>query len=523
MSDTGVATQEPDAWLLRLDPLTNRDLRGRVLGALALLAVSALPILFLAPLFEAPFDRDQGGYATIARGWLDGSIPYRDLWDNKAPLLFLWYAASFQWLGETVVAPRVLAGVAAALSVPFVWATTRTLFGSREAALAAGVYALSFANVYLQVTANAEVFMLLPLTAGLWAFASGARSGNLLWYLGAGVLTALAVFTRQSAMWAFVGYGAWMGVLFLRYREERWPLVRAGLAMTAGVAIVTAPFVVYFAANDALYDLWYAMFEFNRAWAGEFPLWRKLIPPILQNPVPLAGGLIFWGLAAVGVWRLWKRWDRYAWLVISFLIVSELAAQTLGKASPHYSIHLLPGAAIAAGVGSLWLVERWREGRRDMAPWVAAGTVVTVAGAVFAYGQPTPADRFEVQYTFRDYAEGAVLAPRIAEAVEAMTEPGDYVYEWGRESEIYFLADREPGSRWLHNRPYSVDRSMIDEVLEDFEETRPAVIFYTIEDESLAPREFRPPEPLARYVDEHYEFAGRVEYADLYERRDGPR
>src|SRR4030067_1630956 len=90
--------------------------------AAALLALSALPILFLAPLFGAPFDRDQGGYATIARGWLEGSIPYRDLWDNKGPLLFLWYAASFRWLGETVVAPRVMGGRGAGVRGPFVWA-----------------------------------------------------------------------------------------------------------------------------------------------------------------------------------------------------------------------------------------------------------------------------------------------------------------------------------------------------------------------------------------------------------------
>src|SRR3990172_10834288 len=100
----------------------------RLPEAAALFALSALPALFLAPLFGAPFERDQGGYATIARGWLEGSIPYRDLWDNKGPLLFLWYAASFRWLGETIVAPRVMAGLAAGLSVPFVWATARVLF-----------------------------------------------------------------------------------------------------------------------------------------------------------------------------------------------------------------------------------------------------------------------------------------------------------------------------------------------------------------------------------------------------------
>lgn len=522
MSDTGLARQEPDAWPLSLDPLARQDLKRRLLAVLALLTLSALPVLFLAPLFDAPFERDQGVYATIARGWLDGSIPYRDLWDNKAPLLFLWYAASFQWLGEGIVAPRVMAALAAGMTVPFVWAAARTLFGSREAALAAGLFALSFANVYLQVTANAEVFMLLPLTAGLWAFASGVKSGRLWWFAAAGALTALAVFTRQSALWTFVGYGAWMGVLCLRYPEERLPQVRAGLVMAAGAAAASLPIVAYFAGYDALYELWHAMFEFNWTWAGEFPLWRKLIPPIFQNPVPLVGGLIFWALAAFGVWRLWRRGDRYAWLIISFLVFSEAAAQTLGKASPHYSIHLLPGAAIAAGVGSLRLVERWREGDRRMAPWLAGAGAISLATIAFLYAQPTSADRFEVQYLlYRSYRESALEAPAIAAAVEEMTQPGDYVYEWGRDSEIYFLSDRRPASRWLHDRPYSVDPGMIDEVVADLEETQPALILFTADNQNIALAEYEAPEPLTDYVEEHYAYAGRVEYADLYTRRDG--
>src|SRR3989337_2403526 len=185
-----LAPQEHEIWLSRLDPLTAGGLKRRLLALAALLAVSALALAFLAPLFQAPFEPDEGVYATIARGWMDGAIPYRDLWDNKGPLLFLWYAASFAWLGENVVAPRLVAALATGLSVPFIWGAARTLFGQREAALAAALFALSFANVYLQVTANAEVFMLLPVTAGLWAFALGAKGGPLVGVLVAGGLQA---------------------------------------------------------------------------------------------------------------------------------------------------------------------------------------------------------------------------------------------------------------------------------------------------------------------------------------------
>ena len=92
-----------------------------------------------------------------------------------------------------------------------------------------------------------------------------------------------------------------------------------------------------------------------------------------------------------------------------------------------------------------------------------------------------------------------------------MTQPGDYVYEWGTKSQIYFLADRQPASRWLHNRAYKVDKSIMAEVIADLEEKQPKVILLTVERR-------HPPSALAAYLDQHYRFADRVEYADLYQR-----
>ncbi len=515
-----LAPQEHQGWLSRLDPLAAGGLKRRLMALAALLAVSALPLAFLAPLFQAPFEPDEGVYGTIARGWMDGAIPYRDLWDNKAPLLFLWYVASFASLGESVAAPRLFAAIAAGLSVPFVWAAARTLFDRRLATLAAALFALSFLNIYIQVTANAEVFMLLPLTAGLWALAMGARGGRLWWFLAAGVLTSLAMFTRQSALWALVGYGAWLAVLFLRHREERPHLLRAGAALAAGAVLAAIPFVIYFAAHDALSELWYAMFAFNWFKAGESSFYMKLIPPLIGNPAPLVGGLVFWALAALGVWRLCLRGDRFAWLILSFLVSSEAAAQMMGRLFPHYSVQLMPGAALAGAFGLLYVWERWREGRWLPATFVVATAGVTVGAAAFLYSQPTVADRFEVQYWYRDNAQDAIVAPQIAAVVEEMTRPGDYIYEWGKESEIYFLADRQPASRWLHKRAYKVDKSIIDEVIDDLEEKRPAVVLFTLEEDDLASGGYRPPAELAAYLDDHYRYAGRVVYADLFQREE---
>jgi hypothetical protein len=350
--------------------------------------------------------------------------------------------------------------------------------------------------------------MLLPLTAGFWAFVMGTKKNGGVWFLFAGILTSLAVFTRQSAIWTFVGFGIWLAAICLRHPEERKRQLWAIASLTAGGVLGALPFIVYFAKQGALYDLWFAMFGFNVGWIAEQSFWLKLVPPLFIEPGPLVGGLLFWIIAAVGFWELWKRKNRDAWLVISLIAVSEAAAQTMGKGSAHYSIQLLPGAAIAAAFGLPRMIEWWKSGGRWLrAGFVAAG-VVTVAAILFAYAKPTAEDRFIVQYTFRDYAEDAIGAQEIAKAVASNSAPGECVYEWGRSSQIYFLANRKPCSRWFYNRPYEVNKSMIAEVMSDLQKRKPAVLFDTAD--------IPLPLELAQFISKNYRYAGQVKYAKLY-------
>jgi hypothetical protein len=476
------------------------------------------------PLFNAPFERDQGLYGVIARGWLQGSIPYRDLWDNKGPILFLWYMAAFKLLGVSVVAPRLLAALETAAAVPFVWASARTLLGSRKGLLAALLFAVAFANPFLQANANAEILMLCPLAAGFWAFTRGSRGDSQWWFMVAGVLTALAALTKQTAAGPLAGYAFWLLAMALRNPQERTRHLRSAVLLGAGAVLGLAPFIVYFASQGALYDFWYATVQFNFLFSGGNPLILKLIPPLLLDPAPLLGGLLLWVLAVVGGLRLWQRRDRAAGLVLTFAVFSELAAQSMGKVSAHYNVGLLPAAAILGAVGLDSVIEAWRDGRRRLGYVAMACALVSISASAFLFAWPTPDDRFVVQYTFRDYAYRSLEAPDIAQAVDAVTGPDDYVYEFGRQSDILFLADRRPASRWIHDRAYGIDPTMLNEVLHDLDLKQPKLVLLTFEctptSQDFSGCETGPPAQLETYLADHYRYAGRVDYADFYLRVD---
>jgi 4-amino-4-deoxy-L-arabinose transferase-like glycosyltransferase len=504
--------------------LSGLELKRRLLFFALLAVVSALPILFLMPLFGAPFDRDQGLYGVIARGWLHGAVPYRDMWDNKGPVLFLWYMAAFKLLGETVVAPRLLAAIGTAAAVPFVWSSSRTLLGPRTGLLAALLFAIAFANPFLQANANAEILMLCPLAAGFWAFTNGAMGHRQYWFVLAGVLTALAALTKQAAAGPLAGYGLWLAVLALRYRDERIRHIRSILMLGVGALLGLAPFIIYFAANGALYDFWYATVQFNMLFSGQNPIILKLLPPLLLDPAPLLGGLLLWVLAVVGGIALWKRRDRAAGLILSFAGFSELAAQSMGKVSAHYSVGILPAAAILGAVGFDVVLKRWREGYRKLPYAVIGCGAVSVIVSGFLYAWPSSDQRFVVQYTFRDYAYRSLEARNIAARVDALTGPEDYVYEFGRQSDIYFLADRKPASRWLHNRALEIDPNMLPEVLRDLDAHQPKLVLLTFEcvptSHDFTGCEQGAPQQLKDYLTAHYRYDGKVEYADFYVRID---
>src|SRR6266581_5197736 len=100
--------------------------RRAVIANAPLIGVCLIPILLYLPVIVSPFERDEGVYATIAQRLIHGDLPYRDLFDNKPPVVFGWYALSFLLFGENVAAPRIVAAALLSLTTLAVFGQART-------------------------------------------------------------------------------------------------------------------------------------------------------------------------------------------------------------------------------------------------------------------------------------------------------------------------------------------------------------------------------------------------------------
>ncbi|MEG1259237.1 MAG: glycosyltransferase family 39 protein [Akkermansia sp.] len=74
-------------------PLTHTTIHQiKIIGLFLLTAILLIPALsVLSPLYGMPPGADVQWYGVIGRGIFDGFVPYRDLFDQKGPLIFFIY------------------------------------------------------------------------------------------------------------------------------------------------------------------------------------------------------------------------------------------------------------------------------------------------------------------------------------------------------------------------------------------------------------------------------------------------
>ncbi len=144
------------------------------LGLMLVVTVLALPIL------TYPLGRDQGEFATIGRGLLQGKIPYVDLWNPKPPAIFYVYALAMTLYGQTTAALRALdLLLVPLLSAALYWLGFH-LRGRRVALFAAVIFpAFYLTETFWTLTQNDGIAM-LPMTLAVLLLFLTVRAARVL-------------------------------------------------------------------------------------------------------------------------------------------------------------------------------------------------------------------------------------------------------------------------------------------------------------------------------------------------------
>ncbi|MCA9911494.1 MAG: glycosyltransferase family 39 protein, partial [Anaerolineae bacterium] len=438
--------------------------------------------LVALPLLTYPLGRDQGEFAVIGRGLLQGKTPYIDLWNPKPPAVFFVYALAMQIFGQTTIALRAIdLLLMPPLLASSAWIGAR-LFSRRVGLWAALLVAVFyFTETFWTLTQN-DGIAVLPMCLALvcvlkaadqtarapaWALASGALMGVVVWFkypfaLFAPVLVlAYAFEVRRRAEQPSFSMSAWLrfiipaalGGLIVIGAGVIW-LVQAGAwdAFVESVR-VTASYTALGAQPDALAEALLTALSFRWShWgllfvlAGVGLVTENQIKLRRTTPHPLAPS----PHAERGDIRQSRLFFALVWLGIAFVI---MLVQLRGY--DYHWLPMLPPLVLLGALGLTRLLDlaaSWRWTNLLAVLVLFAILINGIYPRAWAYltGQ-------EDRLTYGDrFVAGEFVAgesERVADYLRAQNVPGDSLYIWGFRPEVYYLSGLNPPTRFIFQFP----------------------------------------------------------------------
>ena len=445
------------------------------------IVIAMLLVLALNSFVEVP-GRDSSAYMYVAKGILEGEIPYLDRWDHKGPLLYLvnliglalfdvwgvWLAQlifliSWVWIAFTLAKDNF--GLVPAL---FSLAALLSYFVLIDVTNSPGIYAIT-----LQ-------FLALYLFVRVERGEGGPRS-----ILAIGALSASAFLLLPS----LVGLWIAIGLYWIIRRENA--LVRILLAV-AGALPVFILAIGAFAAVGGLYAMWDAVFVYNLAYTDVSFAERlkAILEPGIRKTIfllPLAGvwcvGLCYFLFAKS------TRQDRFESMLKFALIALPIEIVLISlSAFGHlqYYLSLLPVVMILMAFLSLFIDRIVRN--IPLASRVNPGLVgIVILGAASMYLFTAAGLGYLATIHEKYTREGGIMRgshARMVEFIREETDPDDTILVYGGgETRLHLFSGRDAPTRFFYQYPLAMPGyarpEIFDEFIQDIRIGKPAFIIDT--------------------------------------------
>lgn len=495
------------------------------LTGILLLLISIIVLLPVTPVYQPIPGRDQGVYFYIGRHVAEGSIPYRDIWDHKGPLIYYINAAGILMTGSTwgiwfiEVAFLFVAAMAEMFALQTVF-DQPTAMASTLAWLCTLAYIIDHGN-------TVEEYSLLFQFAGILFFLRSEKYPEKYWNEWMiGVTGALTFSLRPNNMGIHLAIGLTLLMIFFFEGAQKHALLRIAFVLM-GASMVLGGIGVYFALNHALEELVFQVFKFNLLYskAGEFS-WLSLVKGFTLMKL-LVGISIAGAVGALA--NLIRKKDvtplesHFAILALIVVPIQVFLSLLSGRKYMHYYIAWLPMLALLTGFFIFSIRQISKKTISNKKQQNLLHLALTM-GLILAFGMRPVSGRLPKLQALSTaiWNQKSLPAPEFSsdergfyvEYLLENTEPDDYVLFWGNESVYNYLANRNAPSRFVYTyafgMPGYVTQEMADELITELIHKKPLIIDATIDDKTIPGidsdrwENIPASKRLIQFIEEHY-------------------
>lgn len=267
---------------------------------------------------------DPNCFFTVGKGMLHGLVPYRDLFEQKGPLLYFIHALAYLISPSSFAGVYVLEILSFQIVLYYAWKTA-SLYLTREGALRIlPVYALLItASLAFFKGDSAEEFCLPMLTVSLYHLLKWNQLGRTaprpwLFVLG-GLFAGCVAWIKYSMLGFWVG--AMLCLFLLSQVPRRGRLIALGCAgFFAGFALATLPWLIYFGRHRAIGDWFYCYFYVNATIYAGAQWFAKPLNIVLGVLINALTNPFITFLIVTGLWRRGEKPDRVLLIPLCLLL-----------------------------------------------------------------------------------------------------------------------------------------------------------------------------------------------------------
>lgn len=303
------------------------DLTGRTV----FLLIFGVSFFLRLPFFFRDYiDRDESTFILMGQSWLEGNLPYTELWDLKPPITFLVFASIIYVFGKSFVAIRLIGALLVALTAFYTYKIGEEVH-SKKIGFWASIVTVVLLSLFgsLQGVMSEHICMAFFMP-GLYLLIKHKKPH---WILFSGLLMGMAVMTKLNIAYAILFLGIFM--LYEHLKNHKWSqgIANAALYGFGILFIIALTILPYYLMGNA--ELWYKS--------------------VIQAPLEyiVARRYSFFELAPIYVvltaffilaWK--KKLLEFKKVPVQFLIVAILgvlfAFYKGGRVNGHYLIQLHP-------------------------------------------------------------------------------------------------------------------------------------------------------------------------------------
>jgi len=432
--------------------------------------------LRLPSCFEPFTYGDEGIYLTLGQAVRKGLVLYKDIHDNKPPLLYLLaaLAGNFSYY-------RAILFFWSFATIYLFYKLSLLLFKNKNAQIISTfIFAiLTSIHTFEGNVGNAENFIMLPTIGGFYLLLKAKKWQH---YFFAGILFSLATLFKIPAAFDFAAALVLLLFLFLEQKQKKYSLViNHYLLLIFGFLLPILITFVYYASKNALSFYLSAAFFQNLPYLAS---WTPDKPKVASLPLPLIIRAFFLGGIIISVFLSRKKLSLTAKLISIWFPFCLFAALLSSRPYPHYLLQTLPPLAFGWGL----ILNKSRE---KIIPLILS-LLLSFSFFWFKFWHYPNISYYENFYRFilgqktkeeyfNYFGNQTKFLYQTALYIKSHTTPEQKIFLWSNQPSIYVLTNRLPATRFIVAY-HIIDFNAYEETIKTLKQNPPVYIVVSSEE-----------------------------------------